>query len=148
FLKRLHLLMQFAVAEGMRRDDPTFGIKRIKTRSEGFIPWEPSHIEAFRNCHALGTRARLALELLLGTGQRRGDVVRMGRQHVRDGILSIRQEKTGVLVEIPLMPELVASIDAMPTNNMTFIVTEAGKCMTSGGFGKWFKAMCREACIP
>ena len=40
----------------------------------------------------------------------RGDVVRMGRQHIRDGVLSLRQEKTGSLVEIPVHPTLAAII--------------------------------------
>ena len=32
---------------------------------------------------------------LLYTGQRRGDVVQLGRQHIRNGVLHLRQQKTG-----------------------------------------------------
>jgi hypothetical protein len=41
------------------------------------------------------SRARLALALLLYTGQRRGDVIRMEAQQVRGGIIYVKQEKTG-----------------------------------------------------
>ena len=40
--------------------------------------------------------------LLLYTGHRRSDVVRMGRQHIRDGVLQVRQQKTGVELFIPV----------------------------------------------
>jgi integrase len=148
-LRMLKTLMQWTVAEGMRRDDPTIGLKGIKTRSDGFLIWGEDLIAAHRRCHALGTRARLALELLVNTGQRRGDIVRMGRQHVRDGTLSIRQEKTGTLVEIPILPELQAAIEAMPaSDHLTFLTTEFGKPFTAAGFGNWFRETCDEAGIP
>ena len=35
-----------------------------------------------------------------------GDAVRIGRQHVRDGIATIRTEKTGTEVHLPILPEL------------------------------------------
>jgi integrase len=103
WLKTLRGLLAFAVAEKLRADDPTEGVKLVRLKkSEGYLTWSNEYIAAYRACHAIGTRARLAFELLLNTGQRRGDIVRMGRQHVRDGILSIRQQKTGTLIEIPV----------------------------------------------
>ena len=41
------------------------------------------HCAKFEKKHALGTRARLAYELLSCTGLRRSDIVRVGRQHIR-----------------------------------------------------------------
>ena len=96
-----------------------------------------------------GTRpARLAFELLYGTAQRRGDVVRMGRQHVREECLSIRQQKTGELVEISVLPPLRAAIDACESGRLTFLTTEYGRPFTSAGFGNWFRERCNEAGIP
>src|SRR5262249_9111243 len=115
WLRMVRMLMRFAIELRMRHDDPTLGIKTLKIRTDGFQIWGLEHIEKFRARHSIGTKARLAFELLLNTAQRRGDVVRMGRQHVRDGILSIRQQKTGMLVEIPILPELGKALDAMPT---------------------------------
>ena len=52
--------------------------------------------------------------LLLYTVQRRGDVVRMGRQHIRDGMIAARQNKTGTMLSIPIHPDLRAVLAAMP----------------------------------
>jgi site-specific recombinase XerD len=148
-IKRLRTLMQFAIAEGMRSDDPTVGMKSIKHRSDGFLVWPEEYIARYRTHHALGSRARLALELLICTGQRRSDVIRMGRQHVRNGVLSIKQQKTGTLVEIPVLPALQAAIDTMGTvEHLTYLTTEQGKAFTSYAFGDWFRDRCTEAGIP
>ena len=134
-MKTLRGLMAFGVSEGLINIDPTATVKPVKVRDTGgFETWEARHIEQYRARHALGTRARLALELLYGTMQRRGDVVRLGRQHIRDGVLSIRQNKTGAQVDIPILPELQTVLDATPSEHLTFLVTEFGKPFTAAGF--------------
>ena len=65
--------------------------RRVKT--EGYHRWTESEIEQFEAQHMIGSRARLAFALLLYTGQRRSDVVRMGRQHIRDGALQVRYRR-------------------------------------------------------
>ncbi|WP_444454084.1 tyrosine-type recombinase/integrase [Rhodobacter capsulatus] len=147
-LRMIHLLMRHAVELGWRGDDPTRDVRKAKEKTGGFLTWEEEHIEAFIAQHKPGTRAHLALSLLLYTGQRRSDVVRMGRQHVRNGVLSIVQQKTGQDVHIPLHPELKATLDRLPLNNLAFLVTAQGKLFTPAGFTNWFRAMVREAKLP
>lgn len=72
----------------------------------------------------------------------------MGRQHVRGGVLTISQQKTGTEVSIPLHPDFIASLDALPTRNMTFLLTEYGKPFTPDGFGNWFRDRVVEAGLP
>jgi integrase len=146
WLKTIRGLMRFAVLIGMRTDDPSEGIKLGKmVKSDGFRTWSEEDIAGFRQRHAIGSRARLALELLLGTAQRRGDVIRMGRQHIRDGVLSVRQSKTGAVLKIPVHSELKAALDATPSDHLTFLTTAVGKPFTADGFGHWFREMCDEA---
>lgn len=140
-LRLVRTLMAHAVDLGWRRDDPTAGIKKMRHRTEGFTTWEEDHIESFLAKYEPGTRAHLAFCLLLYTGQRRGDVVRMGRQHVRAGVLSIVQHKTGQEVSIPIHPNLRAALDAQPRDNLTFIMSERGKPMTPEGFTNWFRKL-------
>ena len=95
-LKALRGLMAFAITERLIDVDPTGGYKPTRIKDTGgFIPWTDIDIAKFEATHPIGSRARLALALLVFTGQRRGDIVRIGRQHIRDGILSLKQNKTG-----------------------------------------------------
>jgi integrase len=106
WLKTIRGLMQFLIASEQRQDDPTVGLKPPKVRAGEIHSWTEQEIAAFEAHHGIGTRARLAMALLLYTAQRRSDVVRMGRQHVRSGVLIVRQQKTGRVLEIPIHPKL------------------------------------------
>jgi integrase len=90
----------------------------------------------------------LAFDLLLYTGFRRGDAVRVGRQHVRDGVITIRTEKTGEVVSIPMLPPLGASIAATKTGDLTFLVGRGGQPWVKESFGNWFGEACRAAGCP
>ena len=141
-------LMRHAVAVGLRMDDPTAGVHGPKLRSAGFYSWTEEDIAAFEAKHPLGSRARLALALLLYSAQRRADVIRLGRQHLRDGLLHVRQSKTGKPLAIPLHPELRAVLDTTPSEHLTFLVTMSGKPFHADAFTHWFKRKCVEAGLP
>jgi integrase len=131
------------------KTDPLAGVELVKAKSTGHHPWEASECEQFEACHQVGTRARLAYELLLQAGQSRCDVVRMGRQHIRNGMLSMRRQKTGVEFSVTVMPRLQAAIDAMAaSSHLTFLVTHDGRPFSAKGFGIWFKKICRAAKLP
>lgn len=147
-LRMIHLLMRHAVESGMRRDDPTSGVRKVRNKTSGFTTWEEEHIDAFLAYHKPESRAYLAFMLLLYTGQRRSDVVRMGRQHVRKDVLWITQQKTGQEVHIPVLPELKAVLDVLPLDNLSFLVTAQGRPFTPAGFTNWFRDMVREAGLP
>ena len=144
----LRILMQTAIGAGMRPDDPTAGVERPRIVTDGYTTWEEEHIAAFKARHPLGSRARLALELLLCTGQRRGDVIRMGPQDMRRGMIPVRQQKTGEPLMLPVHPDLRAAIDATTTGIRTFVVTEKGEQFSPAGFTNWFRRMCNEAGLP
>jgi integrase len=153
FLNTLRALMTFAIKimdPPARADDPTIGITRAKIEEgDGFKMWEEADIAKFEAKHPLGTMPRLALALLLCTGQRRSDVVKMGRQHLQGDMIRVRQQKTGTPLMIPLHADLRAAIDAMPASeHLSFLATAYGKPRTATGFGTWFRACCDEAGIP
>lgn len=110
------------------------------------MTWTEEDIAAFEKHWASGTRERLALALLLYTGQRRGDVVRMGRQHMSGDTIRVVQSKTGARLVIPLHPKLRIEIDASAnTNHLTFLVTNWGRPFSAAGFGNWFRDVCDDA---
>lgn len=147
-LKVLRWMMAIAVSRQMRPDNPVIGIKPLKFASEGFHTWTEAEIERFEKRWSVGTRERLAFDLLLYTAQRSGDVRFMGRQHVADGHIAVRQAKTGAELEIPLHARLSASLTTVATNQMLFLQTQHGEPFTAAGFGNWFKVACRAADLP
>jgi integrase len=148
--KLLALLMRVAILNGWRKDNPVSAVKGIKIKSKGHRTRTDDEITAFEARHPVGTEARLAFALLLCTGQRRSDVVRMGRSHVKDGIITIVQQKTAMEVSIPILPELQAVLDDLQSKKITptFLVTEYGKPRTPAGFTNWFRDRCVEAGLP
>ena len=100
-----------------------------------------------RTAHAgpLGTRERVAFEVLYGTGLRRGDAVRVGRPHLRGGVIRIKTEKTGENVSIAVEEDLTRALEAGPVGDLTFIVGVNGRPRVKEAFGEWFRAACRAA---
>ena len=88
WLATLRSLCRFAIKRGLLRSDPTRDIKLRSVKSNGFHTLTDDEIAQFEAYHAIGTKPRLAFALLLYRAQRRSDVVRMGRQHIRDGVLT------------------------------------------------------------
>jgi integrase len=148
FLKTVRALMQHCIDQGMRTDDPTQGVRGAKIKTDGYRTWTEADIEAFEAVHPIGTRARLALALLLYTAQRRSDVVILGRQHVHAGVLHVRQRKTARSLELPIHPALQAILEATPSDHLTFLTTQAGQPFSPAGFTNWFRDRCNEAGLP
>ena len=148
WLVTLRSLCQFAVKRGWLRADPTRDIKQRAIKGDGFHTWTDDEIAQFEAHHLIGTKPRLALALLLYTAQRRGDVVRMGRQHIRDGVLTLKQQKTGITLAIPVHPELRTVLDATPSEHLTFLVTTTGKPYGPNHFSESFREWCDAAGLP
>jgi integrase len=131
FLNTVRAMFQWAMKEGRTPDDPT-RVTREKVKTTGYRTWSEAEIERFEASHPIGTKARLAFALLLYTGQRRGDVVKLGRQHIHADVLTVDQGKTEgreeAHLEIPVHPKLREIIEATPTVGVkTFLVTHFGK---------------------
>ena len=151
--KQLRRLFEFAVRIKMRSDNPVEGIRLAPTKprpdgERGHHTWTEDEIAQFQAFYPPNTRARLAQDLMLWTGVRKSDVVRLGRQHIRGGRISIGATKGGKIVTVPVAPQLKTVIAAHPSTNMTFLVTAYGKPFTANGFGNWFRKQCNAAGLP
>jgi integrase len=140
---------KWGIARGYVTTNPVIGTEKIKTQSEGFATWTVAHVERFVKTHPLGTKPYLAMALLLYTGQRRGDVVRWGRQHVKDGAIHFVQQKNEKRahkqMRIPILPALQEALNLLPCDQFTFLQTEFGRPFTAAGFGNWFRDRCDRA---
>lgn len=147
FLASMRGLFVWAERNGHVDQDPTIRVQRVKYRSSGFPAWTMEDVQAFRDRHPVGGMPRLAMELMLLTGLRRSDAFRVGRQHLRGDVLTVRTAKTGATVTIRLPGPLLDLIQKTQTGDMHFIVTSQGQPFTVDGFGNWFREKCREAGI-
>ena len=150
--KYMSSMFGWAVEQGLMRSNPAREIRRVAYASAGFHTWTVGEVRQFEERHPIGTKARLALALMLYLGVRRGDVVTLGRQHVKDGWLRLVPRKTRYkrleVSEKPVLPVLAEVIAASPLGDMTFLVTEYARPFTAKGFGAWFRARCDEADLP
>jgi integrase len=122
-------LFAYAVRKDMRQDNPFAGIEAYKLGTHH--TWTEAQIATYEAAWPIGTRERLAFDLLLFTGQRVGDVAAMRRSDMRDGAIHIPQEKTGAPMAIPLHPHLLRSIKAGPAKGLTMIGAANGKPMSA-----------------
>lgn len=153
--KELIRMFDFGMKAGLCPSNPARQSERVKDpagqRSKGFHSWTEQEIYQYRVKWGLGTRERLAMELLLWTDQRRSDVVKMGKAQIQGGRLPIEQAKTGETLWMPVAPQLLQAIVAMPpadTSPFCFLVTKRGKPFSKESFGNWFKQACVDAGLP
>ena len=144
-MKRLRLLLNFAVDIGTIPSNPMAGMKGYKSDGEGYHDWTEEEIASYIERHPIGTKAYLALMLMLSTGQRRSDAVRMGWADVANGMIRVRQQKTGTPLMIPIIPALHVALANLPKDAPTFLLTEHGRPFSAAGFGNWMRDRCDEA---
>jgi integrase len=149
FRKVMNQLFTWAVSMDKLTVNPVAEAQRPAAKRDGFHSWTPEEVQRFYARWPLGTRERLAMDLALFTGLRRSDLYRVGRQHVRDGVISIQTEKSGAWAHVPVFSLLQASIDAAPTGDLVFLVSTKGLPFASAAsFGNWFGDACVAAGVP
>lgn len=151
--KELRRLFAFAVKLGWINSNPVESSETIRLtpseRSPGFYTWTEDDIAAYRAYWPVGTKQRLAMELMLWTDQRKIDAIHLGRHSLEGDKLIIRQSKTGKKLILPIVDQLREALDAMPASDTEyFLVTEWGKPFSVKGFGGWFRRQCDKAGLP
>lgn len=144
-LSLLKIMLRHAVAQRWITHNPTEAVDGFKKKTAGFHTWTEAEIAAYEDRHPEGTKARLALTLLLYTAQRRSDVVMMGWDKIKGKSIEVKQVKTGAELELFMLPALTDAIRSLPRDKPTFLTTEFGKPFTAAGFGNWFRDRCNEA---
>jgi integrase len=146
FLDAMRGLFRWAVEAQIAKLDPTAGVADPpRTKSDGFATWTQEDIVAYEARWPIGTKERVWLDVLIYTGLRRGDAVRLGRQHVRDGIATLKTEKTGTVVTLPIISALANTLAVGPCGDLTFICGERGNPLTKESFGNEFRSACKAA---
>jgi integrase len=146
FVDTMRGLFRWAHKAGHTKQDPTAGVETpARPKSEGFKAWGEDDVLAYEQRWPVGTRQRVWLDVLLYTGLRRGDAVRLGRQHIRDGVARLKTQKTDTPVALPILPALAETLAAGPCGDLTFIAGAKGRPLTKESFGNEFRDACRAA---
>jgi len=151
FLDAMRGLFKWALEANLIKVNPAASVTNPPRKAgDGFIPWTEEHVAAYEARWPIGTRQRVWLDVLLYTGLRRGDAVRFGRQHVRNGIGTIKTEKSGQTIEVtlPILPVLARTLTAGPCGDLTYIAGEQGTPLTKESFGNLFRSACRKGGVP
>lgn len=133
--------------------NPAVGVTKIH-ETKGFYTWKPAEVAIYRSRHEIGTKARLALEIMLNIGARRSDACRVGRQHEADGYLEFvawkgrNKEKTRKIIVARCTSELRAALAATTLGDLTYLVTDQGRPFTIAGLGNKMREWCNAAGLP
>ena len=142
----IRLLLSFAVENGWRTDNPALKIKKYKTGTHH--SWTDQELSSYEGRWPLGTRERLAFDLLLYTGQRGGDVISMKRSDLAQGVLSLTQQKTGTALRIPIHPALDRSLKAYAPKGMHLIGDIHGRPIKRGTLTRLIRVAVKAAGLP
>ena len=147
YLRAVKGLFAWAVEAEYLSENPAKDVKELATKSTGHEAWTLEDIRKYEEQWPLGTRERVWLHVLAYTGLRLGDACTIGWQHVKDDYVSLRAEKTGQLLEFPILPPLKESLNAGPTGDLAFISNSRGRPFVKESFGNAFRDACRAAGI-
>lgn len=103
--------------------DPVKGIERRKMGEHD--PWPDDILTAALACN--DPRIRLAVHLLYCTGQRIGDVCAMRWGQIKDGYVTLTQEKTGTELTFPVAAELRAELDQTTKRGLYVLTNDQGQ---------------------
>lgn len=147
-LKMLKILFGYGVKAGLMATNPAAHIEKDAYTSRGSEPWREEQVGKFRAEWPLGSPQRTALEIMINTGLRIGDTLKLGPQHIRDGAIHIRTGKTAVELTLPILHNLRLALDAAPTPHLTYLATAQGRTRSAKAAYSWFSAAAAKAGIP
>jgi integrase len=140
-IKSIRRLLQFAVSRDML---PVNVATNIKPLPEG-DGWEAWPKDALDKADAKFTGSvRVAYFLARYTGQRKGDVLKMKWSDIEDGVISVKQSKTGLRLWIPIHPLLAQELRQIDRKGLAIVSRRDGQPLTSSGFNKLWQTQQRR----
>ena len=141
-------MITHCVANHMRDDDPTKESEAPKSKRTAMRLGVMSTSPPFEARHPVGSRARLAMALMLYTGQRRSDVLRIGRTACAQWCAAPSTTKDEREVGNPGPSRALAILEEAPGQHLTYLTTRDGSPFSPAGFGNLFQDWCNEAGLP
>jgi integrase len=130
-IRVLSAAISWSVPRGYRTDNPCEHVRKLKI-GDGWAPWPWEMIELVEK-HAPAWMWQ-ATALALYTGQRQGDCLAMSRAKIKNGLIEVKQEKTGRELVIPAHQKLLAVLDSMNRDSVQILTSTRGTPWTQDGF--------------
>jgi site-specific recombinase XerD len=139
--------------------DINVALQVAKSKTEdtgGFTPWTRDDFAAFRDHWPIGTKQRLAFELMYRTCAAIGDACNLTRGQVKDGWLTYTRQKSKSTATCPFDvagPEWFGATDdlqaclAVEPQHITFMTTKGGKSRSPKAASSWFSKAATAAGI-
>jgi len=125
-MRTLRVLFTWGIVRGLVKSNPAdlsaLGVRALKLGEHQ--PWGPEALEKFRGegrPHLV-----LAMEAALWLGQRQGDLIKIKWNDIRDGMIVLRQEKTGKEVWLPIAQPLADALARAPRSAVTVLTNSRG----------------------
>lgn len=146
-LRIMIALLGWAVRRGHLKEHPApAGIDWLKVDGDGAEPWSDDEIEAVKKIAT--PEVAFLIDLTVGTGQRRSDIVKMDHSDIEDGAVCVIQQKTKADLWIPLHPELATAVEALPKKEGPLAVSERGLRYTPQNASQAIKRTAVKAGLP
>lgn len=120
----LSVLFEHGIGRGWLKDNPVKGAKRLKPKGRLRMPWPVDLVESFRG--AATGRTLLLFEMLVGTGQRIGDVLSLRWSDSDGDGFTVVQGKTKAQLYIPYTARLRAALATAPRLGLFVICQDNG----------------------
>lgn len=142
-LRALSSLISWSIPRGYRDDNPVRSVKKLKTASKDTGGWRAWHPEQIDIAEAKLPRPLWwAVAVAVYTGQRQHDCMKMLRAKLKNGTITVKQEKTRLELEIPIHPRLQRVLDEIPATSTHLLVNSHGRPWTQDGFrSSFYKAI-------
>lgn len=146
--KRLKQVLKLAVKLKWIKTNPLNEVERIEYDDNPHHTWTEDEAKSFVKRHPVGTMAYLAFAIMVNTGLRKSDAVKLDKGHiVGNSIVLKHQQKTRIAVSIPISEELAEAFSTVEGRKI-FLVNSHGRPFTANGFGNWMRQRCNEAGLP
>jgi integrase len=151
FIEATAVMYDWAVKRKHVRSNPARGIDRVYEKGDGAKPWRAADVKAFFAKHKPGSKAHVAMSILLWTGCRIEDTTMLGRGHecTIDGVPALRWQplkKGSSEVSVPLLAPLRDATRAPKVQGATYLLGRGGEPYASGDSASaMFKRWCQQA---
>jgi integrase len=146
----LRTLFAFAMDEGELAVNHATNM-RLKSNPPRYHIWTDEQVAALIQTSAGDGRPSVGLAVALAhnTGQREGDILRMGWSQFDGSVIRLRQRKTGVLLDVPCTAQLLEVLATTPRRGTVMVISETtGRPYGRSWFAEAFRVLARAAGIP